>query len=816
MSLSAPDGRLQASLLPRLRLLLVAVLAVLVSTLLPICTLAQFTEVLPYVKTAVALDSARQTLYFTHASTSVIDAVMLKTGVQMTYSVNASLSRPSGLAVDTDGNLLIADTGNHRVVRLNTTTGELSAVYITSPSLQWPCDVAVDASDGSLLVADTWNHRIVRLSPHGQQLFVYTSASPSLHYPAGVSLDSAGRVFIADTGNNRIVQMSAAGEVVAVYATSSSSLSAPLGVVVDGDGNLLIADSGNDRVVKVSATGIQQAEYRADDPLLRYPSGLTTGYAGELYVADSGNNRIVRFSPQLVESEYVTQFPSFNGPTGVAVDSGGNFIIVDWGNSRVVKGGPASEFFTVYDPPLVSASRLALDAVGALYVSDLAGSVLKLSATGSSLTSFTTANPSLSYPHGLTVNAAGELFIADSGNNRIVRLNATGALLAVFNTSGPALYAPLDVALHGVDGLYILDSGNNRVVKLNASSREQLATYNTTNPSLNWPSALTLDAAGRMYIVDSDNNRVVKLGADGELLAVYGTNSSLRSPAAIALDAVGNIVISDSDNDRIVVFNVHPMFASASYQESAPVTEPWGVTEGADGAIYTSLIDGRIVKRSANGQVVFVYSVRGGVNSSILTGIAVDASGVMYTTDQSNNCIVKLSASGEQLASLITSSPGLSRPMALVFDSAGALLVADFDNNRIVKLSTSGEQLAVYSLRSISPYSYPRGIALDTEQNLYITMMLTSVVKLSPSGSLLAIFDSVDPPLKRAEGVAVNSRGEIFVSSQQTQHTSHSLTHPLTHSFTQHSALGIDNKLIVSQLIVYFSAFLPCTSRLRL
>ena len=338
------------------RLIRWLIAAFLLSAILPLTLFAQFTEVYPYVKTAVDVDRSNNgTIYFTHGSTNAISAVILSTGTNITYSVNDSLSRPSGLAVDVDSSLLIADTGNHRIVRLNTTTGLLTAVYTTTPALHWPCDVAVSSVDGSVLIADTWNHRIVKLSSKGEQMAVYTTRSPSLHYPAGVSVSVSGSVggdgsstgrssrggslisvWIADTGNNRIVQLSGdSGEQLAVYTTSSPALSAPLGVVVDSDGALHIADSGNNRVVKLSATGAQLAVYGLSERSLQYPSGVVMSSAGEVFVADSGNNRIVRLQPLVEEYEYHTEFPSLRNATGVAVDSTtGSVLVVDTGNRR--------------------------------------------------------------------------------------------------------------------------------------------------------------------------------------------------------------------------------------------------------------------------------------------------------------------------------------------------------------------------------------------------------------------------------------------------------------------------------------------------
>ena len=106
--------------------------ALLACALIPLTTVAQFTEVYSYVKTAVAVDRLG-TLYFTHAETNATHAVVLSTAAQLTYALNESLSWPSGLVADADGSLLIADTGNHRIVRMNVTiTGLLTAVYTTA------------------------------------------------------------------------------------------------------------------------------------------------------------------------------------------------------------------------------------------------------------------------------------------------------------------------------------------------------------------------------------------------------------------------------------------------------------------------------------------------------------------------------------------------------------------------------------------------------------------------------------------------------------------------------------------------------------
>ena len=138
---------------PLLRLLVAAAAVLLLLIVcLPPPSSAQLVRMYPRVKTAVALDHTTSILYFTHATDSRISGVHLTTGVQQSYSlVNSSLTPWSGLAVDGRGSLYAVDSVNNRTVRVNASTGEVSAVYTTSsPALHWPCGVAVDSADGAV------------------------------------------------------------------------------------------------------------------------------------------------------------------------------------------------------------------------------------------------------------------------------------------------------------------------------------------------------------------------------------------------------------------------------------------------------------------------------------------------------------------------------------------------------------------------------------------------------------------------------------------------------------------------------------------
>ena len=205
-------------------------------------------------------------------------------------ATNAQMSNPNGVAVDSGGNLYIADTSNNRIRRVLpagivvTEAGTGGGVPgdggpATLGGLQGPRGVAVDGS-GSVYVADTGDNRIRKISPSGIITTVVGNGTPGysgdggqatsaqLSAPASVFVDAAGNLYIADSGNNRVRRVSSAGTITTVAGSgppgysgdggpaTSAQLNTPLSVLVDGIGNLYVGDSGNSRVRAVSPIGI--------------------------------------------------------------------------------------------------------------------------------------------------------------------------------------------------------------------------------------------------------------------------------------------------------------------------------------------------------------------------------------------------------------------------------------------------------------------------------------------------------------------------------------------------------------------------------
>lgn len=234
--------------------------------------------------TAVALDSAGN-YYIADSANHRIRRVLRSTGIINTVAgtgtagfsgedapaATSAFNSPQGVAIDLNGNLLIADTGNHRLRRVDMVTGRVSTLAgdgkassagdggpATSASLHTPTAVAVDAS-GNILIADTGNNRIRRIDAVTGQITTIAGGDGSLLQPKGITLDSAGNIIIADTGHHRVVVLEgsslktiagsgAAGLAGDAGAAVDALLDLPTGVLADNNGRLFIADTHNNRV----------------------------------------------------------------------------------------------------------------------------------------------------------------------------------------------------------------------------------------------------------------------------------------------------------------------------------------------------------------------------------------------------------------------------------------------------------------------------------------------------------------------------------------------------------------------------------------
>jgi sugar lactone lactonase YvrE len=635
-----------------------------------------------------------------------------------------------GLAVDAAGNLYIAETNSNRIRKVDT-AGVITTVagtghagysgdngLATAAALNSPSGVAVDVS-GSLYVADTYNHRIRKVDTAGVITTVAGTGSSGysgdngpataamLNNPYGVAVDSLGNIYIADRENHRIRKVDLAGTITTVVGNgvgmhsgdngpaTAATLNRPCGVAVDAAGNLYIAATDSGRVRKVDTAGV-------------ITTVAGTGSSAAEYSGDNGPATAA----------------TLNHPSGLAVDSLGNIYIADCYNFRVRKVTAAGVITTV-----------------------AGNGLFRYGGDGGPAT-----NAWLSGPRGLARDAAGNLYIVDSENQRLRKVTPAGLISTVAGTGvrgyagdgGAATAAllrdPYGVAVDGVGNVYV--SGRNHIRKVDPGGIITTVAGNVTSVTwgysgdngpataamLHGPVGIVVDLLGNIYIADGENNRIRKVDPGGIITTVAGsgtpgysgdngpaTAAMLNQPYDVAVDAAGNLYIADASNNRI--------------RKVSP------------GGIITTVAGSGTAGYSGD---------NGPATAAMLNwpaGVAVDATGNLYIADRSNQRIRKVDPGG-----IITTVAGsgtagysgdggpavaamLAEPRSVLLDGKGNLYIADdFDNNRIRLVSNSIAQ-PDFSLL-ITPASQSAAAGLSTSYTVQITGIggFTSPVTLAISG----------------------------------------------------------------------------------
>ncbi len=491
------------------------------------------------------------------------------------------------------------------------------------------------------------------------------------YYPNGVAVDGAGNVYISDNNYNRVRKVSAADGTISAFAgtgsagfsgdggaASAAKLNSPNGLAIDAAGNVYIADSGNHRIRKVSAAGGTISTFAGN------------GSAGYTASEDGGAATAAKLY----------------SPTGLAFDQAGNAYIADYNNHKIRKVKSADGKISTF---------AGISAYSYGFEGDNGPA--------------TTAK--FRNPWGVSVDAAGNVYISDRSNYRVRKVDTAGVITTIAGTGtngfsgdgGSAISAKVsDVTAVVVNSngsrIYLTDFANNRVRLVSGGIITSItADYDTRVPhwrgdggqaqyaGLNLPMGVAVDAAGNTLVADTWNHAIRKVATSGIITTIAGngpegfsgdngaaTGAALRYPNGVAIDTAGNVFIADTNNHRIRKID-------AATGKISTIAGNGGGFFGGDGGPATS--------------ASLYYP----------TNVALDPNtGDLYIADRNNHRIRMVEASSGKIWTVAGTSSGFSGdgsiassaqmryPSGVAFVLPNVVYVADTDNNRIRRFTMNG------------------------------------------------------------------------------------------------------------------------------
>jgi sugar lactone lactonase YvrE len=612
---------------------------------------------------------------------------------------------PYGIAVDANGTIYVADTGNNTVRKI--TPAGVVTTLAGAARVPGSADgtgsvarfsellgLAVDRA-GNVFAVDAGNALIRVITPAG--LATHFAGGASLY---GVAVDNAGNIYFTDWQANIVEKRTPAGVVTTLAGLAGSQGAAdgmgsaarfnyPAGVAVDGAGNVYIADYTNDTIRKITPAGavttlagLAGVSDATDGPgtaaRFFYPSGVAVDGAGNVFVSDRGNYTIRKIDPSGMvttlaglagsrgSTDGMGSAARFDNPEGVAVDGAGNIYVLDTDNCTVRKLSPAGLVTTLAGG---AESRGSADGLG--------------------------GSARFARPVDAVVDSAGNLYVADEDSCTIREINPAGVVTTLAGLAGNPGSAdgagtaarfvnPTGVAVDGGGNVYVADLGNGTIRKINpaavvttfAGSAGLTGSTDGTGSAARFdsPRDVAVDSAGNVYVAD-DNHTVRKItpaavvttlaGSPGLAGSTDGPGGAARFhfPSAVTVDSAGNVYVADTGNNTIRKITpaavVTTLAGSAGLAGSTDGTGsaarfdfPYGITADSAGNVYVADLENRVIRKISPAGVV---TTLGGLIASpgsgdgvgavarffAPNGVAVDGAGALYVVDLVENTIRK-------------------------------------------------------------------------------------------------------------------------------------------------------------------------------
>ncbi len=656
-------------------------------------------------------------------------------------------------AVDSSGNLYVADTSNHTIRKVTAagvvttlagTAGASGTTNNTGSAARFnsPTGIVVLAN-GNMLVADKGNNLIRKVTSAGvvttfagngdAQSIDATGASASFNEPYGLARDAAGNVYVAEKGSHLVRKITSAAVVTTIAGSagvsgtadgssiSTARFNSPTGVVVDSSNNIYIADEANNAIRKIADAGLVSSLHASfaatgmssdvdSNGNVYYASGhaiykLTTAGVLSVYAGSVGTSGFVNAQGTSAR---------FNSPQGVVVDDDDNLYVTDGGNGAIRKINTAVEVTT-----LVGGGNGYSDSV-----------------TGVAASRFNT-------PAGIVTDSAGNKFVTDHLNHTIRKIDSSGKVTLFAGLPGYTGTAdgtgeaarfnqPNHITVDNADNLYVSDHLNHCIRKITSAGvvttlAGLCGTSGSTDATgssarFNRPVGVWADSSKNVFVADHYNHTIRKIteagvvttlaGAAGVLGSVDGSIGAAKfyNPHDVVIDSNGNIFVSDQLN-----YTIRKITPAGTVSVFAGLTAAAGSTNGT----------GSAARFNGSG------------------GLAIDADDNIYVGDNTNHCIRKIT------------------PAAVVSTFAGTCGTPGYQNG-------TGP--------NNTKFNYPAWLTMASNGSLYVTEHGNHTVrKITPGGLVTTLAGDPGVPgctngtgsgalFKYPQGIAVSSNGSIFVS----------------------------------------------------
>ncbi|MBY0244048.1 MAG: putative Ig domain-containing protein, partial [Sphingobacteriaceae bacterium] len=781
--------------------------------------------------------------------------------------VAASFNRPMGITIDSFGNIYVADSMNHRIRKIDdkgvvsTFAGSGVSGYVnamgTAATFNSPEGLAVD-SKGDMYVADTGNGMIRKITKEGAvTAYPNVNPKPGLNpmdpsteigfNPRGIVVDNNGNVYVSDTNKNLIRRITKEGLVTTLAGSGKqasdnglgkqASFNRPRGLALDAQGNLYVADENNHLIRKITTLGYAVSPalpeglnlnlYAIDARIIGKPTQLSaaTDYTITAY------NEFGQSNDVSIQFEVGLPLPTISYTvSGVKAAKGVDLIVI---KPTVTKATKAS--YTIN--PTLPAGLIFNTSTG-----EISGKPTVLSAPANYTVTITdtafgggSANTSINLAVGdvpnISVNLATNKFpinkaipaleVKNSGGSIFPSQNMvstfSGKLRPDFYSIKSSLNSPHDVALDKEGNLYVVDQRNSVIRKITksgesttlAGSGYQFVAGMGMQPTLDNISSLTVDGQGNVYVTNSKNiHKITKEGVLSTLAGTgksgntdgIGTSASFSLPRGLAVDAQENVYVVDQMNNNV-----------RKITKEGVVTTVAGSGRGGN-------TDGMGTAASFNNPM----------------GIAVDSQGNLYVADGVNRTIRKITKEG-----LVTTFAGSGRegntdgigraatfnsPSDVIVDEDMNVYVVDAGNYNVRKITKEGVVTTLAGTGPADPanfvltpmsegthpgcfangpgwralFRHPKGIAVDPEGNLYVADQGNHMIRKISTFSY-----SVTPALPA--GLKLNTLTGIISGTPTELSATKTYTITAYNEFGQSNDVAIQFEVILEQPTISYA-----------